>query len=105
VLQTQQAEWHQRNFPQDEGKPHRPLLGIVEEAGELAHAHLKAEQGIRGTAADHLGEARDAIGDIVIYLASYCSMTGIDLEEAVWQTWRDVRERDWLRYPTDGRTH
>ena len=99
-LQAEHMEWLEKNFPQQQG--HDPLLGIVEEVGELAHAHLKASQGIRGTFDELRAEAFDAIGDIVIYLASYCNSNGYDLHNAVEHTWYKVKERDWQKYPQDG---
>lgn len=103
VLQAEQKEWVNHNFPDE--TEHGPLLGLAEEVGELAHAHLKHEQSIRGyDDAQYMAEAVDAIGDIVIYLASYCNRNGIDLEQAVRQTWEEVSVRDWIKYPHDGRT-
>lgn len=101
-LQTAQGRWVAHNFPNE--NPHSPLLGLTEEVGELAHAHLKREQKIRGTEAEHQAAAADAIGDIVIYLASYCNRNGYDLETCVGEAWVEVRDRDWKKYPTDGRT-
>ena len=77
----------------------------MEELGELAHAHLKervpAERvmGIRGTAAEHQAHARDAVGDIIIYLADYCCARGWDLEEIVARTCEKVEHRDWKQHP------
>lgn len=45
-FQNEVKAWTDKNFPDDH--PHQPLLGIAEEVGELCHAHLKMEQGIRG---------------------------------------------------------
>jgi hypothetical protein len=45
-FQQEQKDWSKRNFP-TQNTPYRPLLGVMEEVGELSHAHLKAEQGIR----------------------------------------------------------
>ena len=101
TLQAEHMAWLEHNFPQQQG--HDPLLGIVEEVGELAHAHLKASQGIRGTSRELQAEARDAIGDIVIYLASYCNTNGYDLETCVARTWSMVKKRNWQKYPQDGR--
>lgn len=103
VLQAQHAAWEAANFPLDMNKPYRSLLGAMEELGELAHAQLKGEQAIRGTPEEHLAESIDAVGDIVIYLAGYCTKLGINMEEAVWQTWRKVRERDWRADPREGK--
>ena len=92
-LQEENRLWANRNFPQQDS--YCSLLGAMEELGELAHAHLKEVQGIRGTAAKHEAKAKDAIGDIIIYLAHYCTTRGFDLETVVAETWAEVRQRDW----------
>src|SRR5260370_35804177 len=103
-LQQEVAIWADKNFKYRER--HQQLLGVIEEVGELAHAHLKNEQRIRGqedilkTAADKI----DAIGDIVIYLADYCNTNDLNLSACVDSTWSIVKQRDWIKYPTDGRT-
>ncbi len=99
-FQNEHMAWLEKNFPQQQ--PHDPLLGLVEEVGELAHAHLKASQNIRGTPEEHRAAAIDAIGDIVIYLASYCNTNGYDLESCVTHTWYKVHKRDWQKFPQDG---
>lgn len=68
-------EWVAKNFPPYEGEVpgNDSILGCIEEAGELAHAHLKNKQGIRGTPEEHEAAAKDAIGDIVIYLLGVIS--------------------------------
>ena len=80
-LQAEHKEWQERNFPDQ--KDHQPLLGILEELGEICHAHLKAEQGIRGSESLHFEEKKDAIGDVMIYLANYCNRFGINLQTTV----------------------
>lgn len=97
-LQEEVSEWARRNFGPPHGSGYRPLLGVQEEVGELAHAHLKAEQGIRGNE-DHESAKKDAVGDIVIYLADYCSSNGIDMQQAVEGTWNEVKRRDWKKNP------
>lgn len=92
-LQREQAEWAISNFGLHPAW--HPLLGLQEELGELSHAHLKSEQGIRGSVDEHRLEKIDAVGDIVIYLADYCTMEGINFEQAVLETWRKVKERNW----------
>ena len=101
VLQVQVADWSRRNFGEDPDHKHRPLLGVSEEVGELCHAHLKAEQGIR-TNEDHQAAKIDAVGDILIYLADYCTRNGIDLDSAIRNTWREVKHRDWKKNEVDG---
>ena len=98
-LQRDVHEWKKRNFP-NSGDLHQ-FLGLVEEVGELAHAILKSQQGIRGN--DHVAEAKDAVGDIMIFLLNLCSENGWDLREILIETWEDVAERDWVTHPKDGR--
>ena len=69
--------------------------------GELAHAHLKEEQGIR-TGENHIALAKDSIGDIIIFLADYCSARGFDLQEIIEETWAEVKQRDWKKDPIKG---
>jgi NTP pyrophosphatase (non-canonical NTP hydrolase) len=93
TLQLEVNEWAARNF---KGKqPHQPLLGVAEEVGELCHAHLKNEQGIRGTKEEHYAAKCDAVGDIVVYLADYCTQNMISLDSAVADAWFEVKQRDW----------
>jgi NTP pyrophosphatase (non-canonical NTP hydrolase) len=99
-LQAEHRVWLTHNFPTQ--KSHQPLLGLAEEVGELCHAHLKAEQNIRGYEFDTprwRAASEDAVGDIVIYLASYCTSVGIDLDRVVGQTWHRVKARDWVADP------
>lgn len=100
TLQTEVAEWANRNFPM--AMPHHPLLGAQEEVGELSHAHLKQEQGIRGTFVEHQLAKIDAVADIVIYLADYCQRNGIDMNKSIETTWAKVKLRDWQKNKHNG---
>lgn len=99
-LQERHQHWLKHNFPDQ--TPHQALLGVVEEVGELSHAHLKAEQGIRVRADEARAKIADAIGDIVIYLASYCNTNGYDLEGCVAMAWSEVSARDWKKHSQNG---
>lgn len=99
-LQNEHTFWLSHNFPDQQ--PHDALLGLSEEVGELSHAHLKQQQRIRGTSQKHRVAQADAIGDIVIYLASYCNTNGFDLADCVETAWLEVKERDWQKNPQDG---
>jgi hypothetical protein len=48
----------------------------MEEAGELAHCHLKERQNIRGTPEQHQAGAKDALGDLSVYLLGVLRYTG-----------------------------
>lgn len=99
-MQEEQRPWVKHNF--GGGPSYHPLLGIVEEVGELSHGFLKSEQGIRGDKKKHHEEMVDAVGDIVIYLADFCSRVDIDLQDTVRKTWDSVKERDWKKNPENG---
>lgn len=76
-FQGQVGEWSRRNFPAN--TPDDPFEGMVEEVGELAHARLKARQGIRGTPEEHLAKEKDAIGDVAVFLADWAERRGLNL--------------------------
>jgi NTP pyrophosphatase (non-canonical NTP hydrolase) len=99
-LQTEQKEWQNKNFPNS--GIHQCFYGVVEELGELAHALLKMDQGIRGTQEEHMSAVKDAISDIVIYLAGLCNQREIDFQKVVEKTWNEVKQRDWIKYPFNG---
>jgi len=76
-LQVCLYDWQNYNFGSDQDVENA-LMGMCEEAGELCHAQLKLEQGIRGTPEELNAKARDAVGDICIYMLNYLS--GLDIE-------------------------
>lgn len=124
TFQLNHKEWSTKNFGGKFGSGYRPLLGAVEEYGELcetmddqtpinillgvckvgsrigklAHHHLKNEQGIRNQE-NHEAAKKDAIADILIYLTDYCNNEGFDLEALLSETWEKVRQRDWTKNP------
>lgn len=77
-IQKEHREWSQKNFPDQ--KAHHCLLGMIEEVGELAHAQLKFEQGIRVNE-DHIAARKDAIADIALYLIGFCNYHKIPIGE------------------------
>ena len=99
-LQAENKPWADHNWP--DRKPHQPLLGAAEEIGELCHAHLKSEQGIRGSAEKHHAAKIDAVADVIVFLADYCNLNGIDMQAAVEQTWAEVKQRDWQKNKQTG---
>lgn len=100
-LQSEQHEWSARNFPN--ATPDEPFMGIVEEVGELSHALLKGKQGIRGTPEEHEAAAKDALGDIFIFMLHFCNLRGWNLHDIVTETWNGVvAKRDWRANPKDG---
>jgi NTP pyrophosphatase (non-canonical NTP hydrolase) len=78
-------------------------LGLGEEVGELFHAHLKEEQNIRGESNAHQLEAKDAVGDIIIYLMHYCTLRDWAIEPILNNVWEQtVSKRDWKKNPQEG---
>ena len=100
-IQQAQKIWEKHNFPNNVAD--NAFLGMVEELGELAHAKLKLRQGIRGTPAEHTAAMQNAIGDLAIFIMSYCNHEGWDYQRIVNETWDEVERRDWVRYPQTGR--
>jgi len=100
AVQREAWEWTKLNFPGQ--VPWQPLMGVVEEVGELAHAYLKATQNIRGPKFAHHEAMIDAVGDQMIFLVNFCSHLGIDAAEALRSTWMEVKHRDWQANPTTG---
>lgn len=80
-MQNEHAIWVTKNFPNQPTE--RPLLGAIEELGELCHAELKLLQGIRGDSEKHITAAKDAVGDVIIYLFHYCTLKGFNLSQCM----------------------
>src|SRR5512139_2641926 len=88
-LQQEVKIWTDYNFgSRDVHPPHRALLGIIEEIGELYHA-------------DKDDEIADGIGDVMIYMADYCNGMNFDLDKIAevhrpdtkveaWKTWLGI---------------
>lgn len=93
-LQREQRAWVEHNFPGRESW--NPLVGAMEELGELAHAHLKQHQNIR-VGENHEANGKDAVADIVIFLSDYCSARGWDFQHIMEITWNQVKHRDWQK--------
>lgn len=100
TLQSRLHLWRQRNFPN--ATPEDQLIGAMEELGELAKANLKRRTQIRGPEHSHAAREEDAVGDIVTFLAGYCSLRGFNLLLCWESAAAHVTQRDWIKYPKDG---
>lgn len=79
-VMTEQKAWSLHNFgPTTPENQSDPLIGVIEELGELAHAVLKKKQGIRGTPEEHNAAMFDAVGDMQIFLLDAMNRFGIPL--------------------------
>ena len=94
-IQKEQHAWSNANFTNK--KPYQPILGAAEEVGELAHAYLKMEQGIRGTREEHLAKMKDAVGDACVFLMELCNQMGWQMDEIIDETWNEVKKRNWKK--------
>lgn len=101
-LQAEQKAWSEYNFPNSKTYQH-PYMGVVEEMGELSHSFLKQEQKIRGTWQEHEVNAMDAVGDMMVYLMDLCTKRGWDLGAITQETWDAVKQRDWQKFPGNGK--
>jgi NTP pyrophosphatase (non-canonical NTP hydrolase) len=101
-FQEDVAEWCDRNFPT--ATIDDQVMKMVEEFGELCHAIQMHRFKIRDGADQDLAHVQmvDAVGDMTVILAGIASKLNIDLQKAVNQTWAQVRERDWVKYPEKG---
>ena len=77
-IQREVGSWAWKNF-KEKASGMNPLLGIIEEIGELSKAILKKDQGIRGTPEKHDRDAVDAIGDIMIYLMNHLNVVHLEI--------------------------
>ena len=100
-LQARQKAWSAHNFGSQ--PTHQMIYGMMEELGEMVHAKLKEEQGIR-TNENHRANFKDAIGDQIIYMMGLCNNEGLDLQSIIEETCAEVFARDWVKFPTNGMT-
>jgi NTP pyrophosphatase (non-canonical NTP hydrolase) len=100
-LQIEVHEWAIENF--GDVTSDNSFFGMVEELGELSRAILKQRQGIKGTYEEHEADKRDAIGDILIFMADFCTRQNISIQECLEEAWSKVKLRDWKNDPKKGK--
>lgn len=101
MIQCLHEQWCRDNFGQNADNPVEwSVLGLIEEVGELAHHQLKGMQNIR-QGEDHEVGARDAVGDIFLFLLDYCTRRGWDFAEIVDEVVDEVHNRDWTKENND----
>ena len=96
AIQDEIKNWGFKNFGDSTGWDaiRNCGLGVSEEVGELNHSILKMVQGIRQSE-DHEAKAKDAVGDICVYLMDMCNRMGWSFQDIIDDTWDEVRLRDW----------
>jgi NTP pyrophosphatase (non-canonical NTP hydrolase) len=116
LKQRELADWQHRNF--GIVGTASLMLGVMEEVGELSHAILKKQQGIREYSQNdymkkelkekeiaevtdkYRKHIADAYGDILVYLGQVMFNEGIDCEEAFSEVSAKVLKRDWKSNPS-----
>lgn len=96
-LQDRAVSYSKRNFGDHYGTGYRNLIGVMEELGELAHAQLKGEQNIKHTQEHILLMKKDAVGDILIFLANYCDSQGLVMADCVILALKEIEKRDFVK--------
>lgn len=71
-----------------------PLLGIVEEAGEMVTAVMDMNRP---------ADVEDAIGDLQVFLLHLCDVCGYDGDSSLKGVWSKVRQRDWKKNKENGK--
>jgi NTP pyrophosphatase (non-canonical NTP hydrolase) len=105
LLQRQIREWHDYNFPSDNLE--NSALGLSEETGEVCRAVLKQGQNIRGTKDFWDAEIRKEIGDVFIKLvevASKLDSSPNSFATIILDRWEEIQQRNWIKFPQDGKT-
>lgn len=100
-MQGEHSEWQRRNFAES-ATGANSYLGMVEEMGEMAHAMLKRNQGIRDIDDEKaLDLIIDAHCDWIIFSFGLANDLGYDLESELERVWGKVRNRDWIANPAN----
>jgi len=82
-LQAEQIPWVKHNFP--DRPAWMPLMGMFEEYGEFLDASRSGSE----------EEISDAIADITIFLADFCTSQDLDLEK-LWELRKSKYNNDFL---------
>jgi len=80
-VQAEHKPWQKRNFPDQQAW--QPLLGIVEELGELDDA----------ISADDFKGVLDSIADVMIYIVNYSNLRGWNVQH-MWDLRASIDDQD-----------
>lgn len=92
-LQNDMHEWRMEQFSETTAEVQ--LNGTMQELGELLEIETKETFGYPEFAGDNTDAKMKEVGDIVIYLAGYCSLQDMDIEECIKMASEEVLSRDW----------
>lgn len=94
-------KWRKHNFPNEDASLKLNLL--MEEVGELAKAYCKGTAKIKGTPEYWEQQEKDAVGDVILTLLTYCNLRGINAQDCVDIAWKEISLRDYQKYPATGK--
>lgn len=111
LRQEELNEWQSKNFPTTiyDNLDREALIarihiledsiGMAEEVGELCHVILKASQKVRTGASGKIDKdlVADGFADMVIFGTQLMTKLGINAEEAIEKTIKEVLNRDWTK--------
>ena len=97
-IQRDLAKWQADNFSPEKSTVMHMALGVAEEAGELCHAVLKGEQGIRNGGSRK--DIADAIADTFIYGMQILTRLDYEAEDVLETVAHEVMSRNWKENPT-----
>lgn len=100
--QERMKKWCSHNFTEEQAEDKLNLL--MEELGELAKAFNKGKTGIKGTPEYWLEKEKDAVGDIILTLLSYCNYRNFAAKDCIELAWNEIKTRDYQKYPNNGKT-
>ena len=95
-LQEDQGQWSKDRHTEEARRNHMARLAhLQEELGELARVDRWEADDLEGRLNREAMDVtrRDAVGDVVIVMAAYCNARELDLEAAVHQALREIRDR------------
>ena len=90
-------QWRIKNF--GEPTPMRNALQICEEAGEVARAVGKADEGIRP---ETRGDLADELGDVILAVAAFANQEEIDIYAAILRRLARMERLDFTEDPEGG---
>lgn len=82
---------------------HAPLKSLDVYVGKLAHSYLKMSQGIRGTPQEHLADIGKALNGILRQCMLIAGIYNFNMLAVIESVWSEVRQRDFVLYPKNGR--
>jgi NTP pyrophosphatase (non-canonical NTP hydrolase) len=90
--------WQEHNF--GKGELSDMIHGMAEEVGEMSHAYLKSKNKIRGMTPELAKEKMaDAFADTVVFGLQAMTALGLNAEEVLNKTFKEVLARDWKNNP------